>query len=74
LTIPSKYSKTTGERMLSAFGWILIVLGAFLIFFLAAGIFAALLLAIPIFVGIVLVYLSSRRVKQLKNKNREVDT
>lgn len=67
MTVPN-YNKTTSERTLQAVGWILIVIGAFLIFFLASGIFTALLLAIPIFVGIILVYLSGKRVKQLKKK------
>jgi hypothetical protein len=76
MTIPSKYSKTTSKRILEAVGWILIVVGAFLIFFLASGIFRALLFAIPIIIGIVMVYLSGRRVKQLKKRNRrrEIDT
>jgi hypothetical protein len=76
MTIPSKYSRTTSERILEAVGWILIVVGAFLIFFLASGIFRALLFAIPIIIGIVMVYLTGRRVKQLKKRNRrrEIDT
>ena len=73
----SHYNKTTSERMLQGVGWILIVVGAFLIFFLATGIFTALLFAIPIVIGIVMVSLSGWRVKQLKkqrDRDKEVDT
>jgi hypothetical protein len=73
----SHYNKTTSERMLQAGGCILIVVGAFLIFFLATGIFTALLFAIPIVIGIVMVSLSGWRVKQLKkhrDRDKEVDT
>ncbi len=76
--VPSSYyNKTTSERILQAGGWILIVIGAFLIFFLATGIITALLFAIPIFVGIVMVSLSGWRVKQLKkqrDRDKPVDT
>ena len=73
----SHYNKTTSERMLQAAGWILIVVGAFLIFFLATRFFTALLFAIPIIIGIVLVSLSGWRVKQLKkqrDRDKKVDT
>jgi hypothetical protein len=73
----SHYNKTTSERMLQGGGWILIVVGAFLIFFLATGIFTALLFAIPIVIGIVMVSLSGWRVKHLKkqrDRDKEVDT
>lgn len=62
--------------MLQGGGWILIVVGAFLIFFLATEIFTALLFAIPIIIGIVMVSLSGWREKQLKkqrNRDKDVD-
>jgi hypothetical protein len=58
--------RTTAERVLQIFGWILIVLGVVLIFFLASGIFSGLLVAIPLVIGIVMVYYSGKRIKQLK--------
>jgi cobalamin biosynthesis protein CobD/CbiB len=72
----SHYNKTTSERTLQGGGWILIVVGAFLIFFLATEIFTALLFAIPIIIGIVMVSLSGWREKQLKkqrNRDKDVD-
>ena len=65
---PSPYKRTTVERALQIFGWILIVLGVFLIFFLASGIFSGLLVAIPLVIGIVMVYYSDKRIKQLKKQ------
>jgi cadmium resistance protein CadD (predicted permease) len=66
---PSPYKRrTTVERVLQIFGWILIVVGAFLIFFLASGIITGLLSAIPLAIGIVMVYYSGKRVKQLKKQ------
>ena len=66
---PSPYKRrTTVERVLQIFGWILIVLGVFLIFFLASGIFSGLLVAIPLVIGIVMVYYSGKRIKQLKKQ------
>jgi hypothetical protein len=38
MTASSPYDKTAGEKVLLIFGWILIAVGAFLIFYLAAGI------------------------------------
>jgi hypothetical protein len=64
----SPYKRTTVERALQIFGWILIVLGMFLIFFLASGIFSGLLVAIPLVIGIVMVYYSGKRIKQLKKQ------
>jgi preprotein translocase subunit SecG len=64
----SPYKRTTIERVLQIFGWILIVLGVFLIFFLASGIFSGLLVAIPLVIGIVMVYYSGKRIKQLKKQ------
>jgi hypothetical protein len=64
----SPYKRTTVERALQIFGWILIVLGVFLIFFLASGIFSGLLVAIPLVIGIVMVYYSGKRIKQLKKQ------
>ena len=49
-------------------GWILIAVGAFLIFFLASGIFTILLFSILIVVGFVMRHFANRRVKQLKRK------
>ena len=60
--------RTTVERALQIFGWILIVLGVFLIFFLASGIFSGLLVAIPLVIGIVMVYYSGKRIQQLKKQ------
>ena len=66
---PSPYKRrTTVERVLQIFGWILIVLGVFLIFFLASGIITGLLSAIPLVIGIVMVYYSGKRIKQLKKQ------
>jgi heme O synthase-like polyprenyltransferase len=66
---PSPYKRrTTVERVLQIFGWILIVLGVFLIFFLASGIITGLLSAIPLVTGIVMVYYSGKRIKQLKKQ------
>jgi uncharacterized membrane protein len=64
----SPYKKTKGEKVLLIFGWILIAVGAFLIFFLAAGIFTALLLSLLIVAGFVMRHYANRRVKQLKRK------
>jgi ABC-type multidrug transport system fused ATPase/permease subunit len=49
-------------------GWILIAVGAFLIFFLASGIFTILLFSILIVVGFVMRHFANKRVKQLKRK------
>ena len=64
----SPYKKTTGETILLIFGWMLIAMGAFLIFFLAAGIFTALLFSLLIVAGFVMRHYANRRVKQLKSK------
>jgi heme O synthase-like polyprenyltransferase len=68
----SPYKRTTVEKALQIFGWILIVLGVFLIFFLASGIFSGLLFAIPSVIGIVMVYYSGKRIKQLKKKQKNM--
>jgi cadmium resistance protein CadD (predicted permease) len=60
--------RTTVERVLQIFGWILIVVGVFLIFFLASGIITGLLSAIPLVIGIAMVYYNGKRVKQLKKQ------
>lgn len=64
----SPYKKTRGEKILLIFGWMLIVVGAFLIFFLAAGIFTALLFSLLIVAGFVMRHYANRRVNQLKRK------
>ncbi len=64
----SPYQKTTGEKILLIFGWILIAAGAFLIFFLASGIFTALLFLLMIVAGFVMRHFANRRVKKLKEK------
>ncbi len=64
----SPYKKTTGEKILLIFGWILIAAGAFLIFFLASGIFTVLLFLLMIVAGFVMRYYANKRVKQLKRK------
>lgn len=48
----SSYKKTAGEKILLIFAWIFIIVGAFLIFYLASGIFTGLLLSIPIVLGL----------------------
>ena len=64
----SPYKKTKGENVLLIFGWILIAVGAFLIFFLAAGIFTGLLFSLLIVAGFVMRHYANSRVKQLKRK------
>jgi ABC-type multidrug transport system fused ATPase/permease subunit len=64
----SPYQKTAGEKILLIFGWILIAVGAFLVFFLASGIFTILLFLILIVVGFIMRHFANRRVKQLKRR------
>jgi len=66
----SPYQKTTGEKILLIFGWILIAVGAFLIFVLASGIITGFLFALLIVTGFVMRYYANKRVKQLKEKHR----
>lgn len=67
-TASSPYKKTTGEKILLIFGWILIAVGAFLIFFLASGIFTAILFLLMIVAGFVMRHYANKRIKQLKRK------
>ena len=76
---PSKYSKTTSEKLLQAGGWALTLAGSFLLYFLADGAFTTILFGILMAIGIVMVFLSDRRVNQLKKQKRrdssmEIDT
>jgi hypothetical protein len=68
MTASSPYKKTAGEKILLIFGWILIAVGASLIFYLASGIFTILLFSILIVAGFVMRHFANRRVKQLKRK------
>ena len=64
----SPYKKTTGEKILLIFSWILIIVGVLLIFFLASGIFTGLLFATLIVTGFVMRHYANKRVNQLKKK------
>ncbi len=73
-----KYSKTTNEKLLRAGGWALTLVGSFLLYFLADGAFTTILFGILMAIGIVMVFLSDRRVNQLKKQkkrdsSREID-
>jgi type IV secretory pathway TrbL component len=67
-TASSPYQKTTGEKILLIFGWILIAVGAFLIFVLASGIITGILFSLLIVAGFVMRHFANRRVKKLKEK------
>ena len=70
-TASSPYQKTTGEKILLIFGWILIAAGAFLIFVLASGIITGILFSLLIVAGFVMRHFANRRVKKLKeNESR----
>ena len=68
--LPSKYSKTTSEKLLRVGGWALTLVGSFLLYFLADGAFTTILFGILMVIGIVMVFLSDRRVNQLKKQKR----
>ena len=67
---PSKYSKTTSEKLLLAGGWALTLVGSFLLYFLADGAFTTILFIILMAIGIVMLFLSDRRINQLKKQKR----
>ena len=67
---PSKYSKTTSEKLLRVGGWALTLVGSSLLYFLADGAFTTILFGILMVIGIVMVFLSDRRVNQLKKQKR----
>jgi uncharacterized membrane protein YfcA len=62
----SSYKKTPVEKILLIFAWIFIIVGAFLIFYLASGIFTGLLFSLMIVLGFVMRHYANKRVKQLK--------
>ena len=65
---PSSYKKTTGEKILLIFSFILIMVGSILIFFLASGIFTVLLFGSLVVAGFVMHHYANRRVNRLKKK------
>jgi ABC-type multidrug transport system fused ATPase/permease subunit len=67
---PSKYSKTTSEKLLRVGGWALTLVGSFLLYFLADGAFTTILFIILMVIGIVMLFLSDRRINQLKKQKR----
>ena len=67
---PSKYSKTTSEKLLRVGGWALTLVGSFLLYFLADGAFTTILFIILMAIGIVMLFLSDRRINQLKKQKR----
>jgi Na+/melibiose symporter-like transporter len=64
----SPHQKTTGEKVLLILGWILIAVGAFLIFVVASGIITGILFSLLIVAGFVMRHFANRRVKKLKEK------
>lgn len=65
----SPYQKTTGEKILLIFGWILIAVGAFLIFILASGIITGILFSLMIVAGFFMRHYANKRVNRLKEKH-----